>query len=77
MVRDKGFSHQNSKEALQHRGQVECAAGGGVCAVFGANTHAGAISQRAGGRTQPPAISPSEHILSEGGRATCSLSGKG
>ena len=25
-----------------HRGQVECTAGGGVCAVFGSNPHAGA-----------------------------------
>jgi hypothetical protein len=78
MVRDKGFSHQNSKEAPQHRGQVKCAAGRGVCAVFGANCHAGAaIVNGPEGRIQPPAISPSEHILSEGGRATCSLSAYG
>jgi hypothetical protein len=43
MVRVKGFSHRNSQVALQHRGQVECAAGGGVCAVFGANPRAGAL----------------------------------
>jgi len=74
MVRDKGFSHHDSKEALQHRGQVECAAGGRV-RRFWCESPRGCYSQRAGGWILPPAISPSEHILSEGGRATCSLSG--
>jgi class 3 adenylate cyclase len=54
MVRDKGFSHHDSKEALRHRGQVECAAGGGVCAVFGANPHAGAtVANGSGGGPNP------------------------
>src|SRR5215204_3356282 len=32
------------------------------------------LMARFGGRTQPPALCPSEHILSEGGRTMCSLS---
>jgi hypothetical protein len=63
MVRDKGFSHHNSKEALQHRGQVECAAGGGVCAVFGANPHAGAKVNGSGEDPIPSPLSVGTHTL--------------
>jgi hypothetical protein len=53
MVRDKGFSHHDSKEGLQHRGRVECAAGG-VCAVFGAYPHAVAtVANGSGGGPNP------------------------
>ena len=46
-----------------YRGQVECAAGGGVCAVFSANPHAGATVVPGMGEDPTPAPSPSEHIL--------------
>ena len=54
MVRDKGFSHHDSKEGLQHRAWVECAAGGGVCAVFGANPHAVATVANGSGEGPNP-----------------------
>ncbi len=63
MVRDKGFSLHDSKEALQHRGQVECAAGGGVCAVFGAYPHAGAIVNGSGEDPTPGHLSVGTHTL--------------
>jgi hypothetical protein len=64
MVRNKGFSHHDSKEALQHRGQVECAAGGDVRPVFGVKPPAGAIANGPGIGSSPRP-SPSEHMHSE------------
>jgi hypothetical protein len=40
-----------------HRGQLECAASAGVCAVFGANLHAGAtVANGPGGPNPRPSL---------------------
>jgi hypothetical protein len=45
-----------------HRGPVECAAGRGVCAVFGANPHAGAtVVNRSGEDPTPGPLSFGTH----------------
>jgi hypothetical protein len=60
-------SRMNSVIGLDiHRGQVECV--GVLCDSCWCESPRGFYSsQQAGGRTQSPALFPSEHILSEGG----------
>jgi hypothetical protein len=47
-----------------HRGQLECAASAGVCAVFGANLHAGAtVANGPGEDPTPGPLSVGAHPL--------------